>query len=241
MAGDPGLRSGATERLLDSAMGLEIEIDRDPAERWIDATSDGFLDPAFDEVSLKVESIPISGGLPNEMGADSVAAYIERLTDEVHEYTVGQPNYGRAARRMYNIFRITGRDEEAAYIRELFDEPVTALSQVAALLRTLDAAADVGEAFDTDAMVAQVDQLIMSAIRALDGQSEAEMVRRLLRLRDGLCQRAGGGRADEISAARADAMSALNAYFKRLLTAVPSIASYLDSLSAAQEPRRPDR
>ena len=46
------------------------------------------------------------------------------------------PNYGKAARRMYNVFRLTGRYREAAYLRELFDEPVTALYQVAALLRT---------------------------------------------------------------------------------------------------------
>lgn len=234
MTRDPVHRTGATERLLDSAMALGIEIDRDEAERWIDATSEGFLDPYFEEVSLETEAVPPVSRLVKESGADSVAAYVERLTDEVHEYTVKEPNYGKAARRMYNIFRITGRDEEAAYIRELFDEPVTALYHVAALLRTLDAAANAGDAFDTDAMVAQVDQLIMSAIRAIDGPSEAEMVRRLLRLRDALSQRAGSaGRAAEISVARADAMSALNAYFKRLLTAVPSIASYLDSVSAA--------
>ncbi len=234
MARDPVHRTGATERLLDSAMALGIEIDRDEAERWSEATSDALLDPYFEEGSLESESIPPGSRLVKEMGADSVAAYVERLTDEVHDYTVNEPNYGKAARRMYNIFRITGRDEEAAYIRELFDEPVTALDQVAALLRTLDAAA-AGDAFDTDAMVAQVDQLIMSEIRDLDGPSEAAMIRRLLRLRDALSRRTGGsaGRADEISAARADAMSALNAYFKRLLTAVPSIASYLDSVSAA--------
>ena len=234
MADEPVARADATARLLDSAMALGIEIDREEAERWIDALNDGFLDPSFEEVSIETESVPRFRRTPEKVGADSVAAYVERLTDEVHEYTVKEPNYGKAARRMYNIFRITGRDEEAAYIRELFDEPVTALYQVAALLGTLDEAAHAGDGFDTDAMVAQVDQLIMSAIRALDGPSEADMVRRLLRLRDALSQRTrSAGRADEVSAARSDAMSALNAYFKRLLTAVPSIASYLDSVSTA--------
>ena len=41
---------------------------------------------------------------------------------------------------MYNIFRLTGRYAEAAYLRELFDEPTTVLYQVAALIRTLDEA-----------------------------------------------------------------------------------------------------
>ena len=63
---------------------------------------------------------------------------------------------------------------------------MTALYQVSALIRTLDDAASSGDAFDTDTMVAQVDGLIMSAIQALDGPKEAEMVAQLLRLRNSL-------------------------------------------------------
>ena len=74
---------------------------------------------------------------------------------------------------MYNVFRLNGRYPEAAYIRELFDEPATALYQVSALIRTLDDAANSGEPFDADTMVAQTDELIMSAIEALDGPEEA--------------------------------------------------------------------
>ena len=62
---------------------------------------------------------------------------------------------------------------EAAYIRELFDEPTTALYQVAALLRTLDDAATDGSPFAMEMLVSQADQLIMSAINALKGPSEA--------------------------------------------------------------------
>ncbi len=194
---------------------------------------DGFLDPYFQEVYLETESIPLFSRLVKEMGADSIADYVERLTEEVYKYTVKDPNYGKAARRVYNIFRITGRYAEAAYVRELFDEPVTALYQVAALLRTLGEAADAGDAFETDAMVAQVDQLIMSAIGALDGPAEAEMVRRLLHLRDGLMHRAeGDARADDIAGVQADAMAAVNGYFRRMLTSVPSIAAYLDSVAS---------
>ena len=195
---------------------------------------DGFLDPYFQEVYLETESIPLFSKLVKEMGADSVADYVERLTDEVYKYTVKEPNYGKAARRMYNIFRLTGRYAEAAYIRELFDEPVTALYQLAALLRTLDEAADGGDAFQTDAMVAQVDQLIMSAIAALDGPAEAEMVGRLLRLRDSVAARADEAtRAEDVAEARHDAMVAVDEYFKRVLTAVPSVDAFLDGVAAA--------
>ncbi len=194
---------------------------------------DGYLDPYFQEVYLETDSIPLFSKLVKEMGADSVADYVERLTEEVHKYTVRAPDYGKAARRMYNIFRLTGRYAEAAYIRELFDEPVTALYQVAALLRTLDEAADAGDTFETDAMVGQIDELIMSAIAALEGRAEADMVRRLLHLRDAIGRRAEAkDRADDIAGVRDDAIRAVNEYFERVLTAVPSIAAYLENVAA---------
>ena len=54
---------------------------------------------------------------------------------------------GKVARRLYNIFRLTGRYTEAAYIRELFDEPTTALYQLSALIRTIKDAATEGSPF----------------------------------------------------------------------------------------------
>lgn len=206
---------------------------------------DGFLDPYFQEVYLDTGSLPVFSRLVKEMGADAVAEYVERLTGEVFKYTVEQPNYGKAARRLYNVFRITGRYDEAAYVRELFDEPVTALYQLAGLLRALEEAAEADGAFAPEVMVTQVDQLIMAAIVALDGPEEAEMVRRLLGLRDALSgHREDDDRSGSIARMRRDAMTAVNAYFERVLTAVPSIREYLDGVaatygtaSAAAEPR----
>jgi hypothetical protein len=189
---------------------------------------DGFLDPYFQEVYLESESIPLFSRLVKELSADSVDDYIEALEHEVWKYTVKEPNYGKAARRMYNIFRLNGHYREAAYLRELFDEPVTALYQVAALIRTLDDAAGSGEVFDTDTMVAQTDRLIMSAIQALDGPQEAQMVANLLKLRDSLRARASHDeRADEMSGVQTAALGAVNDYFERMLRAVPEIDAYL--------------
>ena len=134
---------------------------------------DGFLDPYYQEVYLEADSIPLFSRLVKELSADSVDDYVDTLEHEVWKYTVKEPNYGKAARRMYNVFRMNGQYREAAFIRELFDEPVTALYQVSALIRTLDDAASSGDVFSTDAMVAQCDALIMSAIQALDGPTEA--------------------------------------------------------------------
>ena len=194
---------------------------------------DGYLDPYFQEVYLEVDSIPLFSRLVKDMGADSVSDFVDRLTEEVYKYTVTSPNYGKAARRMYNIFRLTGRYAEAAYIRELFDEPVTALYQVAAILRTLMEAADGTDTFDSEGMVGQVDQLIMSAVQALEGRAEVEMVGKLLRLRDSVSRREEASEfAGEVSEAQADAMSAVDEYFKRTLTGVPGIKEYLDNLAA---------
>ena len=87
---------------------------------------------------------------------------------------------------------MNGRYADAAFIRELFDEPVTALCQVSALIRTLDDASNSGENFEAETMTAQVDKLIMSAIQALDGPEEAVMVGHLLKLRNSVQSRGHG-------------------------------------------------
>ena len=60
------------------------------------------------------------------------------LEREVKKYLTKDINYGKAAKRMYNIFRLTGRYSEAMFVRELFDEPASLLYQVWSLIRTLD-------------------------------------------------------------------------------------------------------
>jgi hypothetical protein len=193
---------------------------------------DGFLDPYFQEVYLESESIPLFSRLVKELSADSVDDYVDTLEHEVWKYTVKEPNFGKAARRMYNVFRMSGRYTEAAYLRELFDEPITALYQVAALVRTLDDAASSGEAFDAETMVAQVDRLIISAIQALDGPQEAVMVGHLLRLRDSLGAREGHAeREDEMTGISAAALGAVNDYFERMLRAMPEIQAYLEDVA----------
>jgi hypothetical protein len=193
---------------------------------------DGFLDPYFQEVYLEAESIPLFARLVKELSADSVDDYVDTLEHEVWKYTVKEPNFGKAARRMYNVFRMNGHYAEAAYIRELFDEPVTALYQVAALIRTLDEAAGSGSAFDAETMTAQVDKLIMSAIQALDGPREAEMVGHLLRLRDSLrAHESRQERSGAMSGVQTSALAAVNDYFERMLRAVPSIQAYLEDVA----------
>ena len=90
---------------------------------------DGFLDPYFQEVYLDADSIPIFSKLVKELSADTVDDYVETLEHEVWKYTVQEPSYGKVARRLYNVFRMNGHYAEAAFIRELFDEPITACTR----------------------------------------------------------------------------------------------------------------
>ena len=90
---------------------------------------DGFLEPYFQEVYLDAGSIPLFERIVGELGEDAIERYVEELEAEVTRYITTDPNHGKAARRAYNIFRLTGRYAEAAWLRELFDEPVTALYQ----------------------------------------------------------------------------------------------------------------
>jgi hypothetical protein len=194
---------------------------------------DGFLEPYFQEVYLETDSIPLFSRLVKELGADAVDDYVDQLEHEIWKYTVKEQNWGKAARRMYNVFRLTGRYHEAAYLRELFDEPVTALYQVAALLMTIDDAAGSRDAFDAEFLLAQVDRLIVSCVDALEGRDEAAMVARLNRLRAAIAEKAGAEtRRADVDEARGAAMAAVNEYFHRALLLVPTIAAYLDELAA---------
>ncbi len=192
---------------------------------------DGYLDPYFQEVYLDAESIPIFSKLARHVSADAMDEYVAQLGKEVNKYLTKDVNYGKAAKRMYNIFRLTGRYEEAAFLRELFDEPATVLYQVWSLIRTLEDAAESGHDISTETLIAQTDQLILEIIKALEGDQEAEIVRLLLRLRDALSQQqAGQALSGPVEAARQQVINAVNNFYYEKLTGMPSIKVYIDGV-----------
>ena len=195
---------------------------------------DGVIDPYFQEVYLEAGSLPLFERIVDELSADAVADYVRQLEHEVVKYSTHDPNFGKVARRLYNVFRLTGRYAEAAYLRELFDEPTTVLYQVAAVIRTLDEADRPGAEFDTETLVRQTDALIMAAVGALDGPDEAEMVRHLLLVRSNLVERGGSAeRTGDVGQVKDRAIHSINDYFEARLRAVPEIAAYIDGLIAA--------
>lgn len=196
------------------------------------APLDGYLDPYFQEVYLEAESVPIFSKLSKQVSADALDSYVAELERQVAAYVSKDPrNYGKAAKRLYNVFRLTGRYPEAAYVRELFDEPTALLYQVGALIRTMDEAVDPSSPISMKHVMAQADNLILEVVKVLEGVEESEVVRLLLRLRDGLQrQEEGDAWTAEVEAARDQVSNVVNNFFHDKLTALPEIKSYLDGL-----------
>jgi hypothetical protein len=190
---------------------------------------DGYLDPYFQEVYLEADSIPVFSKLAEHVSPDALQKYVTQLEGEVRKYVSKDPrNYGKAAKRMYNVFRLSGRYEEAAYVRELFDEPAALLYQVHALIRTVEEAVGPRSLITTETVVAQLDRLVLDVVRTLEGTEEEELVSELLSLRAGIT---GGVDAElssaTVTAARQRLINLINTFFYDRLAAVPSIDAYL--------------
>jgi hypothetical protein len=142
-------------------------------------------------------------------------------------------NYCKAAKRMYNVFRLSGRYLDAAYVRELFDEPATILYQVWSLIVTLDNATQPGSSIPISAVQAQANELVISVTQALEGDEETEIVRALLELSETLeGQRTGEERSAQVEAAQTRVVNLINTFYRDRLVAMPAIKDYIDTMQA---------
>ncbi len=197
---------------------------------------DGYLDAYFQEVYLDADAVPTFAKLARFVSDDALDDYVDRLEGEVRKYLTKSLNYGKAAKRMYNIFRLSGRHMDAAFVRELFDEPATLLYQVWSLISTLDNATQPGSSIPIDAVRAQADELVLSVIDTLEGAEETAIVRALLQLRRTLeDQDAGERRTTEVEAAQANVVNQVNTFFRDKLEAVPTIRDYIREMQAEKK------
>jgi hypothetical protein len=191
---------------------------------------DGYLDPYFQEVYLQAESVPIFSKLSQHVSADALDDYVKALEGEVKKYVTKNINYGKAAKRMYNIFRLTGRYHEAVYLRELFDEPASMLYQVWSLIRTVDDAINTKSPFKKEQLIKQAENLMFEVIRVMEDAREAEIVSKILRFRDAIINQDDYTKLSaEAEAAREEVMNVVNNFFHEKLTAIPEIRTYIDS------------
>jgi hypothetical protein len=194
---------------------------------------DGYLDGYFQEVYLDGEDLPTFSKVIAHVTGDALDDYVEQLEGEVRKYLTKSPNYGKAAKRMYNVFRLTGRHLDAAFVRELFDEPTTMLYKVWSLIGTLDNAVLPGSTVPIETVRAQADDLVITAVTALEGVEETEVVRALLELKDALAgsEALSGDSVVAVEAAKAQVVNLINTFFKDRLSGVPTIKEYMDSFA----------
>jgi hypothetical protein len=200
---------------------------------------DGYLDPYFQEVYLQAESVPIFSKLAQHVSANALEQYVTALEGEVRKYLTKHVNYGKAAKRMYNIFRLTGRYEEAVFLRELFDEPASMLYQVWSLIRTVDDAVHAKAPFKKDQLIRQADSLMLEVVRVMEDARETEIVARLLRFRDAIqSQKAYENLSAQAEAAREEVINVVNNFFYDKLTAIPEIRAYIEAFVSDSHPVR---
>jgi hypothetical protein len=191
---------------------------------------DGYLDPYFQEVYLQAESVPIFSKLSQHVSADALDSYVEQLEGEVRKYVTKNINYGKAAKRMYNIFRLTGRYEEAVFLRELFDEPTSMLYQVWALIRTVDDAIKAKAPFKEEQLIKQAEDLMLEVVRVMEDAREAEIVSKILKFRDAIQHQDSYERLSrEAEAARSEVINVVNNFFFNKLTSLPEIKTYIEA------------
>ncbi len=195
---------------------------------------DGFLDPYFQEIYLEAGSVPLFTKLAQHVSPKALDEYVRQITGEVYKYTHKHINYGKAAKRLYNIFRLTGCHRAAALIREMFNEPTTLLYQVWSLLDTIDDAGKPDSTIDRETVVQQTDELIRDVIQVCEGPMETEIVMALIRLRDGITGRKDLGEewSTLIADSRAKVEEMVNAFFRDKLLGIPEVREFLEGLEA---------
>jgi len=197
---------------------------------------DGQLDPYFQEVYIEASSIPLFTKLKEYLTPEKLDNYILGLEGEIYKYSKkGNENYGKVAKRLYNIFRLTGRHKEAMFIRELFDEPAACLYQVWSLIETLDAGKKHAAGIDKKTLADQAKKLIIDIVRICEGPEETEIVESLFRLRDdiiGFTKITDKEWDDLIDESRYSVVKLVNDYFFSRLKIMPQIIDYLKNVKA---------
>ena len=137
-----------------------------PVSKVIDATweapdgsvvaLDGVLDSFYQEVYLDPESKVDIERLVQHVSPDGLENYLDQIGGEIAKYSAeGHENYGKVAKRLYNITRILRRDADASYLRQLFDDPPARLYQVGGTMHALSEAIR-ADRLDRETIVAQL-------------------------------------------------------------------------------------
>lgn len=194
---------------------------------------DGSIDPFFQEIYLEPAELPIFTKIASHADPGALNAYISSMRSQVFHYTHEEPNYGKASKRLYNLFRLTDQFEAAAYLRELFDEPAAQLYQVSGLLEAADIALhDPGAEIDRATVLRQIDLVEREVQAATEGTDESSILAQLARLRREVMGEPPGADWEEVlEQVRQRCAEIINDFFRVRLFAFPQIKDFIDRLT----------
>jgi len=204
---------------------------------WEDDTGhitplDGSIDPFFQEIYLEPEAVPIFRKIIKQTGAGALNSYASAMRGQAFHYTRVEPNYGKAAKRLYNLFRLTDQLEAAAYVRELFDEPGAQLYQVPGLLEAADVAHDERSGMERETVIHQIDHVIRAVAASVEGPAAGDIVMELVHLRDSVIGYLPDAAewSTVLRSVRGRCSAIVNEYFRTRLLGLPQIAEFVQSL-----------
>ena len=205
-----------------------------PVSKVIDATweapdgsiiaLDGVLDSFYQEVYLDPESQVDVERLVQHVSPDGLENYLDQIMGEIAKYTSeGHENYGKVAKRLYNITRILRRDADASYLRQLFDDPPARLYQVGGTMHALSSAIR-ADRLDRETIVAQLVALEGTIADCYAGDDRDEIIALVRRLPD-MDEDELLAAADRIAAA---SNTQVSDYFRQKIDESPGLKSVFD-------------
>lgn len=196
---------------------------------------DGAVDPLAQEIYLEASALPLVEKLGALVPEGAREAYREAMRAESHHYTAVDPNFAKAAKRLYNLFRVTDELEAAAYVRELFDEPSAKLYQVPGLLDAADVALDPASGITRDTVVRQLDLVASAIADVTDGSVEDELIGSIDRLRE--TAMADGRESEDwasvLAEVRTTCSAIVNEFFRERLLGYPQVRELVEALAAS--------
>jgi hypothetical protein len=193
---------------------------------------DGSIDPFFQEIYLEPDALPVFTKITRAADRGALNAYVNAMRAQAFHYTHVEPNYGKASKRLYNLFRLTDQLEAAAYLRELFDEPHAQLYQVPGLLEAADAALrDPTAEIDRATVLKQIDWVARQVRDATEGREEARILAELARLRGDVLREPPGADWEHIlQDVRAHCAAIVNEFFRTRLFGFAAIREFVEKL-----------
>jgi hypothetical protein len=193
---------------------------------------DGAVDPLVQEIYLELSAIDLVARLAPHIPEGARSNYQNIMREQVYHYTKEAPSYGKAAKRLYNLFRVSDQLEAAAFVRELFDEPSARLYQVPGLLDAADVALDPTSGIDRETVMHQLDVVADAIAEVTEGDEEAELLAALQQLREAAVAdgKAGESWAEVLGEVRTRCSEIVSEFFRVRLLGFAPVREFLDKL-----------